>query len=343
MPSRGRALSREAWFPQPGSASTRAVLPGLPQTRGAPPGLGCSGLGGRAGRGSAASTAPASRGHPVLCGGPAALGRRPELPALLGGELRGAAGAERRAGSPLAGTLQRIRRRGPAGRRSGPTSQNPLHRAGPLGAPGARVIHQRPPRLCLGASPRATTASSAPGCKRCAAFGSAGAGSTLLHGKPATPSRRRQPPEGGRGGLRLGIRAAAGSASCSPPRSELHRTLRRLHVPAARRGLGAPGCVSRAGPGPKNRSCFPGNGGEDGRGLRPVRNPRSRGFALFGDRAGGPCSALGLSHRSRARFPAALLSTGPGLPGPSPARSLNSCLKYPSCIYAGQSGVELGG
>lgn len=46
------------------------------------------------------------------------------------------------------------------------------------------------------------------------------------------------------------------------------------------------------------------------------------GFALFVDGAGSPCSALGLSHRSRAGFPAALASTEPRLPDPSPARSI---------------------
>lgn len=184
------------------------------------------------------------------------------------------------------------------------------------------------------------------GPQRCGAFGAAGAGRTL-HGKPAALSRPRQTPEGGRAGLRLGRRAAAGSGACSPPRSELHPTLRRLHVPAAQRGLGAPGCVSRAGPGPKNRSYFPGNGGEDdGQELRPVRNPRPGGCV------GGSCfvrrwgwrSLLGSgSEPSIARRVSGCISIH-RTPAAGPiSRQLDSGFKYRSCVYAGQSGVELGG
>ena len=42
---------------------------------------------------------------------------------------------------------------------------------------------------------------------------------------------------------------------------------------------------------------------------------------LCSDGAGGPCLALGLSHRSR-RVSAVLASAEPGMPGPSPVSSI---------------------
>lgn len=136
---------------------------------------------------------------------------------------------------------------------------------------------------------------------------------------------------------------AAGSGACSPPRAELHATFRRLHVPAMQRGLGDLGCVSRAGPGPKNRSYFPGNGGEDdGQELRPVRNPRPRGVCFV--RRRGWQSLLGSgSEPSIARRVSGCISIH-RTPAAGPiSRPLDSGFKYRSCVYAGQSGVELGG
>lgn len=65
VPSRGRALGRKAWHPQRASASDSSKAP---PTHRASPGPGCSGPRDRARPVSAASTAPASRGHPVLHG-----------------------------------------------------------------------------------------------------------------------------------------------------------------------------------------------------------------------------------------------------------------------------------
>nr|XP_026254402.1 uncharacterized protein LOC113189720 [Urocitellus parryii] len=70
-----------------------------------------------------------------------------------------------RAELPLPGPLKWTSRRDPD--RSG--SQSPLHWAGALrrelgSGPGARVLRQQPTRLCLGASPRATAASTARAC-----------------------------------------------------------------------------------------------------------------------------------------------------------------------------------
>lgn len=81
-------------FLQPGSASDSGCSSRAPKNSwGVPQARGAQGRAPRRVWVSAASMAPASRGHPLLRGAPAALGRRPALPALSGRELRGSAEA----------------------------------------------------------------------------------------------------------------------------------------------------------------------------------------------------------------------------------------------------------
>lgn len=179
------------------------------------------------------------------------------------------------------------------------------------------------------------------GCSRAGRPGTAGAGRWLRGGKPATRSRRRQTRKGGHSGLSLEEEAAAGPGACNPPRVELHWRLRRLRVPAAQGVSGAPGRASRAGPGPKNRSFFPRNGGRMGGGSHLSRTQDPGGLLCSQSEAGCPCSAAGLSHRSRRG--SACISIHRTQTAGTIAHLLGSVFKYPTCVYADQSGVELGG
>lgn len=138
-PAVGGRLGERPDSRSPAVSPTRAVLRGHPQTHGASPRAGTQG--GAAGRVqvSAASAAPASRGHPVLRGGRQPSGGDLELLAPLGRRLRGAAGPGL-GGAPgflSPGPWSTGAGTGPGGRETGPRPRNPVHPARARSAPGA--------------------------------------------------------------------------------------------------------------------------------------------------------------------------------------------------------------
>lgn len=201
VPTRGKALRRKAWFPQSSSASDSDCSSKPPtNSRGVRQAWGAQGRTAEQVPFSAATTAPASRGHPVPRGALVTLGGDQELPALWSSRSAGAPGQH-------AGFRPRTLEQTGAGAEPGGELDQSLGvlatRPGlGAGGPGVRAI---PRGRCAFVSrhPLSSRRERRAGCSGAGRPAAAGVWRTLRRGKRTTRSRPRQTRKSGRSSLRL--------------------------------------------------------------------------------------------------------------------------------------------
>lgn len=205
------------------------------------------------------------------------------------------------------GANRSLGRAGPRGK----LDRSPSRPAGPGGERAVRAPASSPSGRCAFVSGAFPERGARRRLRRCGASRGRGPHTSRRKTGDSASSETGRPGKGSHSDLQARDLRGSGVRGLQPPRVELQRDLRRRRVPASQRGSAAPQCVSPRGPGPENRSSVPGNGGEDGQGLRSVRNRNPGGLLCSQSEAGCPRSALDLSHR-RAGFAAALGPTEPG-------------------------------